>query len=117
MAWPSDKTAAYESIPLSAFDIPKAINTPSKNMIERPRESRYLVKAWRWEAFTFLLGTGAFTAILGLLLSFQNKPASEVNFRIGASDIQITAVIAALAQVAQSALMVPISYCIGQLKW
>lgn len=31
--------------------------------------------------------------------------------------MQMTAIIAALAQTAQSALLVPVASCIGQLKW
>jgi hypothetical protein len=92
-------------------------HAPSEKIIEQPRKLRYLFNTWRWEIFTFLMGTAAFASILGMLLSFKNKEAWSVNLRVGEGEIQITAIIAALAQVAQSALLVPVNYCIGQLKW
>jgi len=79
------------------------------------RTSRSPMWHWRWEIFTFCLGTGAFVSIVALLFNFHNKEAPALP--LGEKRIQLTAIIAALAQVAQSALLVPISYCIGQLKW
>ncbi len=79
------------------------------------RRPRPVIWHWRWEISTFSLGTAAFLAIIALLLQFRDRPPQPL--RLGGASVQLTAIIAALAQVAQSSLLVPISYCIGQLKW
>jgi len=119
MIYLSNRCATSEAHPLCTPEAPQSLehDAPLQETIQRPREQQHPVKAWRWEIFTFLLGTAAFAAILGMLLSFKNKEAGEVNLRVSEGHIQVTAIIATLAQVAQSALLVPISYCIGQLKW
>ncbi|KAF2730568.1 hypothetical protein EJ04DRAFT_409067, partial [Polyplosphaeria fusca] len=78
----------------------------------RPTSVRAVVNGWRWELFTWVLGTLGFVATLVLLLHFDGRPQSSWK-----SPIQITTMIAALAQLSQTALLVPISYGIGQLKW
>ncbi|KAH7388826.1 hypothetical protein BKA66DRAFT_414697 [Pyrenochaeta sp. MPI-SDFR-AT-0127] len=67
---------------------------------------------WRWEFFTWALGTVSGTAILVLLLSFKDKP-----LKLWSSPIQPAAIVAILSQISQSALIVSISACIGQSKW
>lgn len=73
---------------------------------------RGLVLTWKWEIFTWSLGTCAFTAIVVLLLTFKDQPLHSWK-----STVQVTTTVATLSQIAQSALLVPVSYCIGQLKW
>jgi hypothetical protein len=58
------------------------------------------------------LGTAAFAVIVVLLITYRNK-----RFDSWHSDIQITTIIAALSQLAQSALLVSLAACLGQLKW
>ena len=72
----------------------------------------YSLKNWSWELATWVLGTAAFVAIVVLLITFQGK-----RFDSWHSDIQITTIIAALSQLAQSALLVSLAACLGQLKW
>ncbi|KAF2731981.1 hypothetical protein EJ04DRAFT_352597 [Polyplosphaeria fusca] len=119
MSSPPDDIAAGQAPPLSDSKGPHSseTETPSTNATEESRYSPRTIKAWGWELFAFLTGTAAFVSILAVLFSFQNKSAGSFNTRTSAGEIQITAVIAALAQVAQTALLVPISYSIGQLKW
>lgn len=73
---------------------------------------RFLLLEWRWEIFTWVLGTLALLVIVLLLLVFRGK---QLNAWRG--NVQISAVIAIFSQVAQSALIVSVSACIGQLKW
>lgn len=93
-----------------------APTTPSKKeRLSQPRKRssyRSLIHTWRWELSTWLLGTAGFVATLALIITFNCTEQ-----RIWHSNIQITAFIAALAQVSQSALLVPIGSSIGQLKW
>ncbi|ORY01447.1 hypothetical protein BCR34DRAFT_98033 [Clohesyomyces aquaticus] len=67
---------------------------------------RNRVGNWRWEIFTFSLGTGAFVSILALLRFHDHEPQQ---WAVGNERFHLTAIVAALAQVAQSALLVPIS--------
>lgn len=118
----STKQSTYNPIPVSTskpLHVSEKHQSPSfiEERSEHPQpESKHLIRHWQWEICTFLLGTAAFATILALLLRFRNKPPQPINLGNG-NLIQLTAIIAALAQVAQSSLLVPISYCIGQLKW
>ena len=73
---------------------------------------RYLGRIWRWELYTWLLGTAGFIANITLLFRFNS-----VQQQYWKSSVQITALVAALAQLSQSALLVPIVSSIGQSKW
>jgi hypothetical protein len=113
--------SGYQAVPPAAHnDIDNSTKTLANATIDEAsgsaRTSRNPFKQWRWEIFTYLLGTSAFVAILVILLSAQHKPP-ESWVLASEYEVEITAIVAALAQVAQSAFLVPISYCIGQLKW
>ena len=71
-----------------------------------------MLREWRWELFTWSLGTVASLTFTALLFCFRDQPVDRWK-----SEVQMTAIIAALSQTAQSALLVPIASCIGQLKW
>jgi hypothetical protein len=73
---------------------------------------RYLGRIWRWELYTWLLGTAGFIANIALHFRFNS-----VQQQYWKSSVQITALVAALAQLSQSALLVPIASSIGQSKW
>jgi hypothetical protein len=72
----------------------------------------YLAHVWKWELFTWLLGTAGLLANIILLMRFNG-----VQQEYWKSNVQITAFVAALAQLSQSALLVPIASSIGQSKW
>ena len=124
MPEPTERSA-YHPLPLGEGTHP--VNTQEVPLVSEKQESRLLteeksehpqreyLRQWRWEIFTFVLGTGAFATIIALLVRFRNNPPPDIPF--GSVNIQLTAIIAALAQVAQSALMVPVASCIGQSKW
>lgn len=77
-----------------------------------PRSCLRLMYIWKWEIFTWTLGTIGFLANLILMVISNGMLQKEWHSRI-----QITAFVAALAQVSQSALLVPTASSIGQLKW
>jgi hypothetical protein len=87
-------------------------NIPSSSRPLRAPLPSYIFQEWKWEFLTWTLGTAAMACIVVLLSKFQNKPVSHWH-----SEVSITAMVASLAQVAQSALMAPVASCIGQLKW
>ncbi|KAF2648544.1 hypothetical protein K491DRAFT_612578, partial [Lophiostoma macrostomum CBS 122681] len=114
----SGKHTAYNPVPIEVSD-DLSISQPPTSSQEKRETSQsgdlYLIRHWRWELFTFALGTGAFVSIIALLFQYHGKAPPILPF--GSVRVQLTAVIAALTQVAQSALLVPVASCIGQLKW
>lgn len=78
----------------------------------RPRALWTLLWEWNWEFATWLFGSCALFSIVALLSRFQDRPLEEWTF-----EIRLATVVAALSQIAQSALLVSVSACIGQLKW
>lgn len=70
------------------------------------------IRTWKWELFTWLLGTIGFATNIVILLRFDGERQSKWK-----SSVQITTFVAALAQLSQSALLVPVSFCIRQLAW
>ncbi|XPS90735.1 hypothetical protein M3J09_000168 [Ascochyta lentis] len=81
--------------------------------LTRPRTSLgQLMQTWRWEIFTWVLGTVGYLS--NLILVCISDGMLQKNWH---SRIQITAFVAALAQVSQSALLVPTASSIAQLKW
>jgi hypothetical protein len=83
-------------------------STPSKRLPSLFQ----LVIIWKWEFSTWVLGTIGYAAIIILMIVFNDKLQKDWH-----SDVQITAFVAALAQVSQSALLVPTASSIAQLKW
>lgn len=107
-------STTYASEKTANDSLSKTNTTISHDEQSALRSSRKvnLFRIWRWELFTWLLGTVGFAANIILLLCFDGKRQSQWR-----SPVQITTFVAALAQLSQSALLVPVSFCIGQLKW
>lgn len=82
------------------------------SQLNRSRTLWTLVREWEWELGTWLLGTCALFSIVALLFKFSDGPLNNWTL-----DIRLATVIAALSQIAHSALLVSVSACIGQLKW
>lgn len=104
----SNITTFSDSLELQHLTKP---HTPTPLQL-RPRLLRHIIHTWKWEISIWLLGTVGFLANIILMW------ASDGTFqRKWHSDIQITAFVAAFAQISQSAFLVPIASSIGQLKW
>jgi hypothetical protein len=111
-----------EEIAFSSFSKqPQAIVTQTEqNWIPQTKTGRTprsrapgsLLYEWRWEISAWLLGTCAIGSIVALLIVFNNRPLREWTPRFRPAPA-----VAALSQVAQSALLFSVSSCIGQLKW
>jgi hypothetical protein len=86
--------------------------SPKPIHYQPPEQRRSFWVEWKRELLTYCLGTVGMILMLVLLLTFRGKPSSAWK-----SKIQITAVIAGLSQLAQSALIVSVSSTLGQLKW
>jgi hypothetical protein len=71
------------------------------------------MREWYWEVLTWFLGSAALVVIIVLLVVLGNQPLDHWRLPM----IQITTVVAALAQTAMATLIVSVSSCIGQLKW
>lgn len=107
-------STTYASEKTAIESLSKTGTTISEHEESKPHSPGrvHLLRTWRWELFTWLLGTVGFAANIILLLCFNGKRQSQWQ-----SPVQITTFVAALAQLSQSALLVPVSFCIGQLKW
>ena len=107
-------TTTYASEKTAIENVSDANTTYSQDEQSRHRSPRtaHLIRIWKWELATWLLGTIGFAANIILLICFDGKRQSQWK-----SHVQITTFVAALAQLSQSALLVPVSFCISQLKW
>lgn len=76
------------------------------------RERPSIVKSWWKEILTWLLATVALLTIVVLLAAFDGKLVRQWHSRVS-----INTMIAVLAQVEVSALMVSVQASLGQLKW
>ncbi|CAO2648636.1 Nn.00g079030.m01.CDS01 [Neocucurbitaria sp. VM-36] len=104
---PITKPSAVEE-PLQHQNRAKKSMHPSSRRLNKLE----ILREWKWELLTWLLGTASLLVILVLLLRFNDAPLSAWNLKV-----QITAMIAVFSQISQSAFLVPVSYCTGQLKW
>lgn len=89
--------------------VPKGSAPPP---LERGSWYSYVFREWKWELLTWAIGTATAACIVILFFVFDNRPLSHWHSRVS-----IAAIVAALAQVAQSSLMAPVASCIGQIKW
>lgn len=89
--------------------------TQYSNAPRRSRSIFTMLREWWWESLSWLVGTCALAAIVGLLVYYRDKPVDSWNSQFGI--LRLATAIAALSQVAQTALMVSVSSAIGQLKW
>lgn len=71
-----------------------------------------IFRLWWWEILTWSVGTIATLTIILILIAFNNKP-----FSMWHSRVSLNAIISALSQLSQSALIVAVASCIGQQKW
>lgn len=113
---------AQEEIPFSPWNKqvePVVANIDQGHTFGTPAIRRHhsrsldtLLREWKYEIATWLLGSSALGCIVALLVIFRDCPLQEWTSRFLPAPV-----IAALSQVAQSAFLYSISACIGQLKW
>jgi hypothetical protein len=112
---PHPEEIAFSSLPKHPLVTQTEQNWIPQAQADRTPRSRALgslMYEWKWEISTWLLGTCAIGSIVALLIVFDDRPLSEWTPRFRPAPA-----VAALSQVAQSALLVSVSSCIGQLKW
>jgi hypothetical protein len=76
------------------------------------RKWRRGIRDWTWELVAWVLATLSIAAVMLLLIFFDGELVSAWESRIG-----INTMVAVLSQAAVSALLVPITASISQLKW
>jgi hypothetical protein len=112
-SYPGDGDSLEPEITVETSLGTQAIGRPNTSKPSKPLPSLLqLVSIWKWELSTWVLGTIGYAAIIILMIMFNDKLQKDWH-----SDVQITAFVAALAQVSQSALLVPTASSIAQLKW
>jgi hypothetical protein len=112
-SYPGDGDSLAPAITVQTSLETQDIEQPNPPKLSRPLPSLLqLINIWKWELSTWVLGTIGYSAIVILMIIFNDKLQKDWH-----SDVQITAFVAALAQVSQSALLVPTASSIAQLKW
>ncbi|KAF2661085.1 hypothetical protein K491DRAFT_674373 [Lophiostoma macrostomum CBS 122681] len=89
--------------------------TSIQENIRRVRSSkkwRRGIRDWSWELFAWAFATLSIAAVMLLLIVFDERLVSDWESRIG-----INTMVAVLCQAAVSALLVPVTASISQLKW
>ena len=80
---------------------------------EKPVHTRRnILQSWKWELLIWMLATSIIGTLLTLFGIYNDRPQSDFE-----SQVQLTTIVAIAATGAQSALLFPISACLGQLKW
>lgn len=72
----------------------------------------HTVLGWGWELLACATSILALCAIVGILLAFNHKSLSDWSYRI-----KINTLVSVFAQISSTALAIPLSECISQLKW
>ena len=80
--------------------------------VHRSKRLRNALRDWAWELSAWVFATISIAAVVILLLYFDQRLVSEWKSHIG-----INTLIAVLSQASVSALLVPVTSSIGQLKW
>lgn len=88
----------------------EAVARTNSHESQPPRAST--VKGWAWELLAWTTSFASMVTIVGILLSTQNKSLPEWDHQINLSTL-----LSVFAQISSTALLVPASGCISQLKW
>lgn len=67
---------------------------------------------WGWEVLAWVTSLISLIAIFGILLGFDHKPLPQ-----WPHSITLNTVIAIFSQISATALSIPLSECVSQLKW
>lgn len=97
-----------ETLPDSRSKTPSLV---SEKQLPIPPRRRFWHVSWIWETLSLLLSISCITAVLILLLFYDNKPIPTWRF------LTLNTAISILAVVAKSALLVPVAEVISQQKW
>lgn len=108
-----DSRTFSETIELNHLQKDSSLSSSPQNLPKSSGSSPIAVLyPWRWELSIWLLGTAGLIANIALLIRFDGVEQSAWK-----ANVQITAFAAALAQLSQTALLVPTGSSLGQLKW
>lgn len=81
-----------------------------------PRSGRiFTFDGWLKQILPWLASVGLFVGMAAILKSVNGQPVPE--WRIGAHGLSLNALVALLATLDKVSLMMPVSDCLGQLKW
>ena len=94
-------------------------STPAVSPLMSPVEAKSTRKHWDrihrwwiWELFCWLLATACLCTIAAVLATWNQRPLDEWHY-----SLTLNSVLAILSAISKSALLVPVSSGISQLKW
>jgi hypothetical protein len=114
-----DRESLNERSLFSDFQHPESRDSETTTITPHSQRSFYTTWVqdwWLFELASLALGTGATTAIVVILLHYQNKPAPQLNSVMGVK-ITLNTIIAILATVSRASVLLPVAECICQQKW
>jgi hypothetical protein len=74
--------------------------------------TRIFTNGWAGELLTWIVAAVSMVAVIIILAVFNNKPLPKWPY-----NISLNTLISIFAQISSTALLGPVSTCIGQLKW
>lgn len=74
--------------------------------------TRIFTNGWAGELLTWIVAAVSMVAVIIILAVFNNKPLPKWPY-----NISFNTLISIFAQISSTALLGPVSTCIGQLKW
>lgn len=96
--------------------------TPSQECTDK-HQSRAQIKrdtilrSWWREMIATIFSITSMALVLVLVLKINNTALGSWNFHVGSLAIQPNTLISVLTTIGQTLMMVPVTACIGQLKW
>lgn len=78
---------------------------------------RTIFRSWWREIVAAVFSTTSMGLVLLLVLKINNTALGSWNFHVGSISIQPNTLVSVLTTIGQTLMMVPVTACIGQLKW
>ena len=93
-------------------------SSPEQSPLHSPRPYKgnkvwhYINIWWLWELLGWLLATGCLSAVVGILVKYDDQPLRRWPY-----SITLNSLLAILSAVSKSSLLIPVASGISQLKW
>lgn len=81
------------------------------------KAKRTILRSWWREIVATIFSITSMGLVLLLVLKINNTALGSWNFHVGSIAIQPNTLISVLTTIGQTLMMVPVTACIGQLKW
>lgn len=108
--------APHPSEPTNSDHSPSQEST-YKNQPPVQKAKSTILRWWWREIFALIFNITSMALVLVLVLKINNTALGSWNFQIGSLAIQPNTPISILTTIGKTLMMVPVTACLGQLKW